>query len=208
MISICVATRGRPEKFAHMVNSAYDMAKNPDNIEIVAYGNTDDDQIDKYKNIMVGPATSACQAWNLCADKAKGDILMMQGDAETFMTQDWDAIVESEFTEPAMMVSPLDGRDNTGTPHYFVDRAWYETLGWLCHPMFYHWHVDTYSRMLAQKANKFAWSKTVVKAKKIRKDATAKLSRDNRIVARDQYALDWAVKHLLAEEAAKIRSII
>lgn len=210
-ISLCVATRGRPEKFARMRKSAYELAKFPDDIELIAYGNTDDDQISKYKDIDIGPPTSACQAWNMCASKAKGDILMMQGDAEIFMTQDWDLIVKYEFSnfgKKGMMVSPLDGRDNTGTPHYFIDRAWYNTLGWLAHPMFYHWNVDTYSKLLAEKAERFLWSKTTVKAEKIRKDATAKLSRDNRIVSRDSYALEWAKKNLIHIEAEKLRSIV
>ncbi len=50
MISLCVPSRGRPERAKMMRESAMDTAKDKDNLEIVWYLNEDDKSLSKYQS--------------------------------------------------------------------------------------------------------------------------------------------------------------
>tara|TARA_R110000772_G_scaffold148811_4_gene259448 strand:- start:5474 stop:6148 length:675 start_codon:yes stop_codon:yes gene_type:complete len=212
MISVCVPSRGRPEKCADMVQSLLDNAHW--DVDINIYLNQNDQMLDVYKNLIdnkylhVGDQYFANHGWNLMAEKATCSLLFMNGDAEIMQTKDWDKIsfdtACNAFPKRIGVLVPDDGRGKGGAPHFMVTRQWYELLGYMSHPMFLHWHVDTYAVELAESAGVLKRINIINKAKKIIGDSTAKLSRDNKITHRDEYMMQWARKHLIPMEREKI----
>ena len=100
MISVCVPSRGRPEKCKRMIESFLDTTTGP--IEFIIYINSNDPKLSDYKRLIKseylieGNEYFANHGWNITAKKAKGSILFMSGDAEIMQTQDWDTTVYHE----------------------------------------------------------------------------------------------------------------
>jgi len=218
MISICVPAIRKPQSLKHLVDSIFETAADPQDVEVIACINTDEPYKDVYlmdkrvAYIVVEP-TTAIEGWNLCAEMASGDIIMACGHTETFLTDGWDILLSSEFEEhkgQCWMVAPSTGRrkDDTGTPHYFINREMYEALGYLGSPIFYHWHMDTYMRELAEAAQRFSRRPDIiVRAKKETDDnEVRRLPRQPRIHAQGEHALQYARKHLMHLEIMKIRN--
>jgi hypothetical protein len=133
----------------------------------------------------------------------------MSGDAEIMQTNNWDDIVYEEAKKyPISVIVPDDGRGKGGAPHFMVTRQWYDLLGYMSHPMFLHWYVDTYAVELAKAANVLRRVNIVYKAEKISSDKTAQLSRQNKITKRDDMAFEWAKKYLIPMEKEKIERAI
>jgi len=215
MISVCVPSRGRPEKCKRMIESFLDTTTGP--IEFIIYINSNDPKLSDYKRLIKseylieGNEYFANHGWNITAKKAKGSILFMSGDAEIMQTQDWDTTVYHEslkLPKRLGVIVPDDGRGKDGAPHFMVTRQWYELLGYMSHPLFLHWYVDTYAVELAKAANVLQRLNIVFKAEKIRNDNTAKLSRENKITKRDDLAFEWAKKYLIPMEKEKIERAI
>ena len=213
MISICVPSRGRPEKCARMVESFKDTTKG--DIEFQIYINQNDPCLADYRKLIpknylhIGLEFYANHGWNIASSRAKGDILFMSGDAEIMQTNNWDDIVYEEAKKyPISVIVPDDGRGKGGAPHFMVTRQWYDLLGYMSHPMFLHWYVDTYAVELAKAANVLRRVNIVYKAEKISSDKTAQLSRQNKITKRDDMALEWAKKYLIPMEKEKIERAI
>ena len=102
MISLCVPSRGRPERAKMMRESAMDTAKDKDNLEIVWYLNEDDKSLPKYQsyfwpNVKIGPHQSTCMSWNQCAGRATQPIVALMGDDVLFKTKHWDLEIKKEF---------------------------------------------------------------------------------------------------------------
>ena len=217
MISICTPSRGRPEKCAAMIKSMIDTKTSDNELEFNIYLNSDDEKLNEYKKLIdkkylnIGENYFSNHGWNLMAEKAGGHILFMQGDAEIMQTSGWDEIAEREFLSFPKRIGvlvPDDGRGKGGAPHFMVSRQWYELMGYMTHPIFLHWHVDTYIMEIAKAAGVFKRINIINKAKKIISDNTAKLSRDNKITNRDQFVMQWARQHLIPIEKEKIERAI
>jgi len=203
MFLIRCPPRGRPELAKRLIDTATQTQKG--DTEFLFYLNDDDEKLEQYKDLLdekhytVGPNQSTCYSWNLMADKASHDIVMLMGDDVQVQTKGWDQLIADEFLryeDRILMVVPSDGRDK-GTKehgdetmlwpddplpaaHFAVHKNWTNTLGYLAPPFFWHWHVDTYTQKVARKLNRCLYLPTVTfKAKKIIDDNAGKQIRKN-----------------------------
>ena len=203
MISFCCPSRGRPELAKRLVDTARQTQKG--DTEFLFYLNDDDQRLEEYKDLLdekhytIGPNQSTCYSWNLMAEKATNDIVMLMGDDVQVDTKHWDQLIYDEFNrydDKILMVVPSDGRSkgnkNLSTkptlwpdkslpaPHFAVHKNWVHTLGYLAPPFFWHWHVDTYTQKVARKLGRCLYLPTVTfKAKKIMTDNAANQIRKN-----------------------------
>ena len=204
MISFCCPSRGRPELAKRLVDTA--TATQKYDTEFLFYLNDDDEKLEQYKDLLdekhytVGANQSTCYSWNLMAEKASHDIVMLMGDDVQVQTQDWDRLIADEFLryeDRILMVVPSDGRakgnakikvdeatlwpdEPLPAAHFAVHKNWTNTLGYLAPAFFWHWHVDTYTQKVARKLNRCLFLPTVTfKAKKIINDNAGKQIRHN-----------------------------
>ncbi|NDB59517.1 glycosyltransferase family 2 protein [bacterium] len=158
MISILCPTRHRPQNIERMWQSIQDTAKNPKQIEVVIYIDADDDSYDNLKIPVVkikGERIVLSDTWNKCAQKAKHDILMYAGDDIIFKTPNWDEIVIETFNavpDKVLFVFGNDGSVHDGIygTHGFVHRTWFNTLGYICPPLFSGDYSDTWINDVAK----------------------------------------------------------
>ena len=191
MISFSCPSRGRPELAKRLVDTATETQKGQ--TEFLFYLNDDDEKLEEYKDLLdekhytIGPNQSTCYSWNLMANKASHDIVMLMGDDVQIQTQDWDQLIVDQFNkyeDRILMVVPSDGRrkgtQNLGkevklwedkplpAAHFAVHKNWINTLGYLAPPYFWHFFVDSYTQKVARKLNRCLYLPTVVfKAKKM-----------------------------------------
>ena len=191
MISFSCPSRGRPDLAKRLVDTATETQKGQ--TEFLFYLNDDDEKLEEYKDLLdekhytIGPNQSTCYSWNLMANKASHDIVMLMGDDVQIQTQDWDQLIVDQFNkyeDKILMVVPSDGRrkgtQNLGkevklwedkplpAAHFAVHKNWINTLGYLAPPYFWHFFVDSYTQKVARKLNRCLYLPTVVfKAKKI-----------------------------------------
>ena len=212
MISFCCPSRGRPNLAKRLVDTATETQKGQ--TEFLFYLNDDDEKLEEYKDLLdekhytIGPNQSTCYSWNLMANKASHDIVMLMGDDVQIQTQDWDQLIVEQFDkyeDKILMVVPSDGRrkatKNLGNEvklwedkplpaaHFAVHKNWTNTLGYLAPAFFWHWNVDTYTQKVARKLNRCLYLPTVeFKAKKIINDNAGKQIRHNlNIAKRDEF---------------------
>ena len=103
MISFCCPSRGRPLWAKRLVDSA--TATQKGNTEFLFYLNDDDRYLEQYKDLLdekhyvVGPNQSTCFSWNLMAEKATNDVVMLMGDDVQVKTENWDQIIVDEINK-------------------------------------------------------------------------------------------------------------
>lgn len=224
MISFCCPSRGRPELAKRLIDTATE--KQDGTTEFLFYLNQDDRKLQEYRDLIdekhyvVGPNQSTCYSWNLMANKAKNDIVMLMGDDVQVQTKGWDSLIANEFNryqDRILMVVPSDGR-NKGTArfddevklwpdsplpaaHFAVHKNWINTLGYLAPPFFWHWHVDSYTQKVARKIKRCLYLPTVVfKAKKMFDDTGKRVRGNLNINNRDNFVWDKVkTRHLSAD---------
>lgn len=185
-ISVLCPTRGRPELFKRMVESAINKGaiineSGMTRVRIYAYVDENDPTVDEYLrlrvplytgvkdgyrecamveiekdhriDIIVGPSNGVGVAWNILANKADGDLLMMANDDLVFKTPSWDKIIidtiisDGRAAEDGIFVAWAD--DGAPSPNKrcafpIIHRRWYETLGYFTPECFnFLWH-DTW----------------------------------------------------------------
>jgi len=221
MISFCCPSRGRPKLARQLIRTATETQTSE--TEFLFYLNDDDHTLEEYrdtideKHYTVGPNQSTCYSWNLMAQRAKHDIVMLMGDDVQVRTRSWDQLIVDQFNkyeDKILMVIPNDGRGNRlavtrqlnqqryytgkvpiliedepfGAPHFALHKNWINTVGYLAPPFFWHWYVDTWTQTVARKLNRCLFLPGVdFKAKKI-SDDTGRAVRENlNILGRDNY---------------------
>jgi hypothetical protein len=163
MISILCPSRGRPELANRMLNSAIQTAS--EEIEILFYLNDDDPEIETYKKLIpskyykIGVDQSPAYTWNRLAEECNGDIMFLMGDDAHFETLGWDMKIKSafdQFPDKIACVYPyVPGIKKINNPHFCVHKNWINTLDYFVPPHFWHWYVDTWTRDLAIKINRY-----------------------------------------------------
>lgn len=233
MISFCCPSRGRPELAKRLVDTATS-TQNGDT-QFLFYLNDDDDKLEQYKDLLdekhytVGPNQSTCYSWNLMAEKATHDIVMLMGDDVQVQTQDWDKLIAEQFEkfdDKILMVVPSDGRrkgtlkmgdevqlwpdESLPAAHFAVHKKWINELGYLAPPFFWHWHVDTYTQKVARKLNRCLYLPTVIfKAKKIIDDNAGKSIRKKlNILNRDNFVWEKVRDRCLEADVNKLKKFI
>lgn len=136
VISLTVPTRGRPERFAQMVTSAYDTSTGE--IEIVARLDSDDAKRDRYPDGMGvvyldgDRPEHMSSLWNECWAATDGDIVMLAADDIVFQTPGWDERVTEAFAavpDRLVMVYADDGSTRRAPVLPFVSRRWTDLVG-------------------------------------------------------------------------------
>ena len=141
--SILCPSRGRPDIFARMAESA--LCDDAD-CEILVFLDEDDRQVPNYSRdlidyIIIDKVHSVGCAWNLLAKKAAGDFLIMGNDDLVF-ERDWDKklikIFKERMPEDNLFVAWCeDGTKRKESTFPIVSRPWYETLGYLTPEIFH-----------------------------------------------------------------------
>jgi len=142
MISICCPTRARPSNMRRLVESAQGLASGP--VEVVFYVDLDDpDSIATAVELgmsgtvrhVAGERITLSDMWNVAAENASGEILMMCGDDVVFRTPEWDKRVEEGFEAVPDRVALVYGNDliqhERLATHPFIHRNWYNAVGYL-----------------------------------------------------------------------------
>ena len=233
MISFCCPSRGRPELAKRLVDTATSTQNGE--TQFLFYLNDDDEKLEQYKDLLdekhytIGPNQSTCYSWNLMAEKATNDIVMLMGDDVQVQTQNWDKLIADQFEEyndKILMVVPSDGRhkgtlklgdevqlwpdESLPAAHFAVHKNWVQALGYLAPPFFWHWHVDSYTQKVARKLNRCLYLPTVVfKAKKIINDNAGKQIRKNlNINYRDNFVWEKVRDRHLDADVSKLKKLI
>lgn len=172
MISLCCPTRGRPDRFKHMVRSARMTAKQP--FEVIAWLDEDDETAAEYPQdpavrYGLGPRPyidgSLCTSglWSKAWELATGDIAMLAADDIMFHTPGWDIAVEREFakvSDKILMVYADDGTARKAPVNPFVHRRWIEAAGFTP-PDFQGWFGDEWLWTIAAELGRVRFLKRV-----------------------------------------------
>lgn len=140
MISICIATRKRPEVFKNFCQSVLHTANNPDNVEFVIYKGDDDDTPYEYfgnHKILVGKNMGFDGGIDRCQEEATGPIYGFFPDDVIFETKGWDDMVEKAFEDSKDKILFVFPYDNISGSKYasvgFLHKNWIDTVGhFLC----------------------------------------------------------------------------
>lgn len=143
-ISLCHATK-RPHVTKKCHELWLSMAKNPERVEIVLGIDLGDEALFDDFNCptFIGRENSCVAAWNAAAAGCKGDILIgLDDDWEP--VQDWDEVVEARLGDnDVLRIGDLHRKDDL-ICHAIVSRDWYETVGYLYHPLFKSVYCDNF----------------------------------------------------------------
>jgi len=142
-ISICIPSYGRPEWLWETISSFQDMAEFEDNLEILVGLTTTDPRLKDYEGIegfynhgklWTLPDGDTTAKWNHLAKQATGDLIMLGSDDIIMRTPKWDSSLIPASAKIPRVYNFDDGRSTKGkigSPHPIINRAWYETLGYL-----------------------------------------------------------------------------
>lgn len=146
LISILVPSRGRPREHTRLLDSLFDLATHPRQVEVITRLDSDDDHNGYYWRhpqgvTITGDRVVLSALWNECFEAAKGDILMHCGDDIVFHTPGWDVEVRKAFDaseDKILLVHGDDMSPNTDAlaTHGFLHRRWVETVGYFVPPYF------------------------------------------------------------------------
>lgn len=167
MIALLCPTRKRPELLKQMIQSALDMAKNPDEIIFSFRFDKDDDSdysfifnhqnqfsyywriAERQKGYLDIPSFyNECAELVISSNRVK--ILGIVNDDNVFLTHDWDQIVKDSLSQFPDEIGMVSDSDHTFP---FVTRRWYDITKQLVHPE--EVHVDTYLWDIAVRLGRF-----------------------------------------------------
>lgn len=161
MLSLLLPTRKRPDNIVRLHKSVQETADNPSEIELIIAIDDDDSSYDELMEnglsnttLFKVPRTTLSKYWNMCYEKAQGDILQHCGDDIVFRTKGWDTMVKDAFAQypdNIVFVFGDDGhwKDIFGT-HGFIHRKWAETVGYFVPPYFSSDYNDTWLNDVAR----------------------------------------------------------
>jgi len=153
MISLLLPTRNRPDNLIRFSESAWSTCDNRDDIEIIAYIDSDDnsydDQVPDGVKVIRGPRIVLSEMWNRCYHMANGPVFGHMGDDIIFRTQGWDTQVEDAFNEYEDKIVFVHGDDGGGNgqnfgTHGFIHDNWVKAVGYFVPPYFSSDYNDTW----------------------------------------------------------------
>lgn len=163
-ISILCPSRGRPDIFQRMVNSAVNTGIG--HFEIFVYLDEDDPQRSAYPltlvdKVLTGSSQRLGKIWNQLAHSSTGDLLMMANDDLVFMTREWDRLIIESLDKEAPSDDIFVAWVNDGHRHWtsrctfpIVSHRWFEILGYLAPECFHFlWH-DTWVGDIGKKLDR------------------------------------------------------
>jgi hypothetical protein len=150
-----------------MVCSAHATASYDLRVQVVAYLDNDDPQLDTYRRfdypvptlLVVGERCTLSDAWNRAAAEADGDVLMLAADDLRFRTPAWDIIVAGTlsglFPDGIGLVYGRDGHaDRRMATHPFVTSRWVDVVGRFTAPYFAADYVDLWLHDVATRIDR------------------------------------------------------
>ena len=176
--------------------------------------------------VIVGPHQSPSFSWNQLARKAKHDLICLIGDDVQIETANWEKIIQQQFDsvdDKILMVVPSTGRPRGYTetqwrtkktyyckkdellpaPHYVIHKNWFDTLGYLCPPQFWHFYVDTYTQSIARRLKRCVFVPEVVfKVKKIIDKTATQVRSHLNIRKRDDFVWETCRRHMQSDITA------
>ena len=169
-IALICPTRGRPDKFRRMLESARATATaGIETIHCYAAFTEGDASIPQYdvKSIQVlshvtWPDYPTVHKWNMLAEWAMADscnkFFMLAADDMIFSTRGWDAALREHYAalkNKIHVYALQDSRDKDGTPHPIVTREYIKAMGYFLPPIFLHWYVDSWTVRAAKENDYF-----------------------------------------------------
>lgn len=156
VITVCVPTRGRPDRFKTMLESLRATAADLERIEVVAVYDKDDATRLKYPRkgvtaVSVDRPENMSELWDVAAKKGTGQLIMLCADDFVFETPGWDARVREAFAEVQdgiLMVYTATGVDDRPIAP-FVTRQWVNAVGFFTPHDYQGWFADEWIWALA-----------------------------------------------------------
>lgn len=141
MISICIATRNRPDLFKRVCLSLLNNALNPNDIEFIIYRDKDDESVYEYvgnHREIIGERKGLHHAYNELVKIATGPIYMGTSDDVICLTANWDNMVNvafDQYPDKILFVYPHTHRcSHRFGAVGFVHKDWIDTVGYWFHP--------------------------------------------------------------------------
>ncbi len=150
-ISLLHATR-RPIEGKKCQQLWLDRADNRSNVEIITCVDDDDEACQaEFPNAVISTAKTACSAWNEAAGRSTGDILVALDD-DWQPPHGWDELIISRMCSGADILHVGDKRRKDGLIcHPIVSRRFYDTVGYIWHPLFKSVYCDNWFTTMAKK---------------------------------------------------------
>jgi hypothetical protein len=159
LISILTPSRGRPNSFKQMLDSAIFTSSGKNKLEFCIRLDNDDLTVNRYlfnnhflKVLISNPSfPNMTKSWEDCYNMATGDIIMIANDDIVFETENWDLIIEEEFKENKLkLVYGKDGIQNEHLATFpFLSREWCSILGYCVQPIEFTFYHDTWLNDIA-----------------------------------------------------------
>lgn len=179
-ISILYPTRERSAKFNRMLNSLIVNCNDPSRINIMLLFDTDEPDLDKYKQIIndklykdlnfqiyIKDLKNHAIRNNYLANISNDPILFPVNDDIIFKSENWDKYIDKEFSK-INMNKPYCIWTDTGHKYPYLhsdfpilNKAWYDKLGYLSSEIFNHWYFDTWICDLSIRSKKFHLSENI-----------------------------------------------
>ena len=148
-ISLLHATRGRPAMAAAAQQKWLNRAANPDAVEHI-FGLDANDRtscfLNVFQHVYVSGADGPVAAWNACAAKSAGQILVQLSD-DWEPPMHWDKLILGaigDTSAPAVLAVSDGHRKDDLLCMAILTRARYKQQGYLFHPEFFSMHSDNW----------------------------------------------------------------
>ena len=174
-ITLICPTRGRPQRFRAMLESALATAAHPERIEVLLLLDFDDAEAPAYFDAPLPPCVRVVHGTErksvpamqdeAALHLATGDLLMSCPDDILFRTQHWDALVNERYDavgDELLVGWTNDGNDRDKCMHFFVSRRWMEIVGHFMWPEFEHFSGDEWVERVAKAAGRGVYLREVV----------------------------------------------
>ena len=159
MISLLCPTRQRPEGLLRLYESAMEQATVPEDVEVVAVGDRDDDSyrsLDRPRLQFISThRQTLSNYWNIACEGAEGPVYGLVADDVVFRTHGWDQLVLDAF--PPDGIAYVFGDDGTpywtnhdfGT-HGFIREEWIRATGQFTTPDYVKDFADAWLNDIAK----------------------------------------------------------
>lgn len=147
MISVCFASRGRPESLRASIASLVDLAERPDEIEIIVGLDEDDEEtlcseLHPAAKYLISPRPlTVHHVVNTCADAARGEFLSAWGDDYLCQTRGWDVKIDRRGTLERVMY--WDDPSHPGFPSLYVVPRYMLEHWQFASDIYPYWFADT-----------------------------------------------------------------
>lgn len=173
-ISVICPSRGRPERWAEMVDSVYRTASHPERVTVEVMIDADDHRVADYVNnarlrcsIFVNGEgrKSAPALYDALAKAAGGELLIAAADDVVFRTPGWDVACDrlfAEFPDGLAVGYFNDGRNRDKVEHFITSAAWVKAIGYFMFGGYEHFSADEHVGEIARLAGRLRHLPTVI----------------------------------------------